>query len=110
MCGPDIRVIGPRPSPCFAFALYGTLLHAVPKVGKLPSTAPVGQVGRKCSPPITPQPRIQGKLWRVKRMDRQRLGGMRKRSRAVVVVVLILLEQRLVTGGAELLLLVDLMS
>lgn len=93
MCSPDIRVIGPQPASCFAFALYGTLFHAVSKIGKLPSTAPIGEVGRKCAPPITPQPGIQGELWRVKRMDRKRLGGMRKRRRAVVVVVLVLLEQ-----------------
>lgn len=92
MCSPDIRVIGTQPASCFAFALYGTLFHAVSKIGKLPSTAPVGKVGWKCAPPITPQPGIR-ELWRVKRMDRKRLGGMRKRRRAVVVVVLILLEQ-----------------
>lgn len=105
MCRPDIRVIGPRPAPSLAlgFAFGGTLLHAVPQVGELPSGAPGDQVGRQRAPPVPAQRRAQGQLRRVKRVDRQRLGGVRKRRRVVmVVVVLILLEKRVVSGRVEL--------
>ena len=73
MCGPDIRVIWPRPAPslALAFALRGTLLRVVLQAGKLSPGAPGGQVGRKRAPPISAEPRAQGELWRVKRVDGQ---------------------------------------
>lgn len=58
MCGPDIRVIGPRPAPGLAlgFALCGTLLHAVPQVGEFTPGAPGDQVVRQRAPPVSAQP------------------------------------------------------
>ena len=99
MRGPDIRVVGPRPALGLAlgFAFRRTLLHAVPEVGELPPGAPGDQVVWQRAPPVSAQPRTQGELWRVERVDRERLGGVRK-WRRVVVVVLILLEQRVVAG------------
>lgn len=104
MCGPDVCVIGPCPAWTLApgFALCGTLLHAVPQVGELPSGPPGGNVGGQRVPAIPAEAGAKGELWRVEGVYGQRMGGVGERRSVVVVVLLV---QRVVAGGMGLLLL-----